>query len=422
MPICFIISPIGETGSDIRMNADDLRDMIIKPVLQPMGFEVIRGDHRSEGGQIDLEVIRSVQEADLCIVDLSLPNPNVYYEFGRRDETGKPMILLKSKGSPELPVDVATRKYIEYDLDNRRSIVNTMENLRTAVAAIADKGFESSGSGSSLSELAEILKRVERKIDRLESNGSNGGGTVVTPPDGGEDGNPIDLFMLALQQKNIPMAERAMDQLKYRFDTLRWLDQVVEQVAVLGSRRAGDIMIENAIFFMDSDMTPKDKSDYLGCLVTNLLRTDREIGNYQLVEQICEPLHVLWVNESTDLRIQPYNQLNRLYYGIYLSNKETVWLEKAIDALQKALKLDDDLPFLHYNLALCLEKLGNLDEALQHLLQCVENNGGEDDDDHLEALCNLLHRLNDPRVNDYLERLETINPVKASLLRGRFRR
>lgn len=421
MPICFIISPIGETGSDIRMNADDLRDMIIKPVLQPMGFEVIRGDHRSEGGQIDLEVIRSVQEADLCIVDLSLPNPNVYYEFGRRDETGKPMILLKSKGSPELPVDVATRKYIEYDLDNRRSIVNTMENLRTAVAAIADKGFESSGSGSSLSELAEILKRVERKIDRLESNGSNGGGTVVTPPTP-PDGNPIDLFMLALQQENIPMAERAMEQLKYRFDKLRWLDQVVEQVAAMGSRAAGDIMIENAFVFMDSDMVNKDKSDYLGCLVTNLLKTDRELENYELVEQICEPLPVLWANESTDILIQPYNQLNRVYYGIYLANRESIWLEKAIDALRKALKLDNNASFLHYNIALCLEKLGNLEEALQHLLLCVENNGGEDDDDHLEALCKLLHRLNDPRVNDYLERLETINPVKASLLRGRFRR
>ena len=421
MPICFIISPIGETGSDIRMNADDLRDMIIKPVLQPMGFEVIRGDHRSEGGQIDLEVIRSVQEADLCIVDLSLPNPNVYYEFGRRDETGKPMILLKSKGSPELPVDVATRKYIEYDLDNRRSIVNTMENLRTAVAAIADKGFESSGSGSSLSELAEILKRVERKIDRLESNGSTGGGTVVTPPTP-PDGNPIDLFMLALQQENIPMAERAMEQLKYRFDKLRWLDQVVEQVAAMGSRAAGDIMIENAFVFMDSDMVNKDKSDYLGCLVTNLLKTDRELENYELVEQICEPLPVLWANESTDILIQPYNQLNRVYYGIYLANRESIWLEKAIDALRKALKLDNNASFLHYNIALCLEKLGNLEEALQHLLLCVNLNDGNDDDDHLEALCKLLHRLNDPRVNDYLERLETINPVKASLLRGRFRR
>ena len=97
MPNCFIISPIGESGSETRQNADDLRDLIIKPVLESFGFTVIRGDHRSEAGQIDIDVIRAVQESDLCIVDLSLPNTNVFYEFGRRDETGKPLILLKQK-------------------------------------------------------------------------------------------------------------------------------------------------------------------------------------------------------------------------------------------------------------------------------------------------------------------------------------
>ena len=30
MPDCFIICPIGETGSEIRRNADDLRDLIIQ--------------------------------------------------------------------------------------------------------------------------------------------------------------------------------------------------------------------------------------------------------------------------------------------------------------------------------------------------------------------------------------------------------
>ena len=75
MPVCFIISPIGESGSETRRNADDLRDLLIKPVLEPLGFEVVRGDHRSDAGQIDIDVIRAVQEADLCIADISLPNP-----------------------------------------------------------------------------------------------------------------------------------------------------------------------------------------------------------------------------------------------------------------------------------------------------------------------------------------------------------
>ncbi len=421
MPTCFIISPIGESGSEIRRNADDLRDLLIKPVLEPMGFNVVRGDHRSEAGQIDIDVIRAVQDSDLCIIDVSLPNPNVYYEFGRRDETGKPLILLKSKGSDDLPVDVATRRYIEYDLDSRRGIIDAMEQLRAFVGPIVERGFESNGNGSSLSELAEILKRVERKIDRLETAKSSASSALSAgEADDETRSHPVEVYRLAIQQKNIPLAERAMEQLRYRMDEFRWLDQVVENVAALGSWKAGDLMIQNAVRFIDSSMEMKDKMDYLGCLVSNLTRTDREMDNLDLVVQICESLTVLSANEEPELRIQPYNQLNRLYYGIYGTTRDKKWLMKSIEALEKALKIDEEESFLHYNISVCLHKIGELDAALQHILRCVALDGDDYDDDHLETLCELLHERQDPRLADSLALLEQVSPVKAKLLRNRF--
>ena len=167
MPVCFLITPIGESGSEIRQNADDLRDLIIKPVLEAFGFTVLRGDHRSETGQIDIDVIQAVQESELCIADLSMPNPNVFYEFGRRDETGKALILIKSKGSEDLPVDVATRRYIEYDLDSRRGLIDSREQLKNSVETIVKKGFEPSGTDTSVIELAEIFRKVECKIRKF---------------------------------------------------------------------------------------------------------------------------------------------------------------------------------------------------------------------------------------------------------------
>ncbi|MDE6339490.1 MAG: hypothetical protein K2K97_06860, partial [Muribaculaceae bacterium] len=103
---CFVIAPIGETGSEIRQDSDDLLDLVIKPALEVFNMDVIRGDHRNESGQIDVDVIKLVQESDLCIVDLTHENVNVFYELGRRDETGKPTILLKSSKSKNLPVDI----------------------------------------------------------------------------------------------------------------------------------------------------------------------------------------------------------------------------------------------------------------------------------------------------------------------------
>ena len=43
---CFVISPIGQMGTQIRQDADDLLELIIEPALEIYDFKVIRGDHR----------------------------------------------------------------------------------------------------------------------------------------------------------------------------------------------------------------------------------------------------------------------------------------------------------------------------------------------------------------------------------------
>ena len=423
MPICFIITPIGESGSDIRQNADDLRDLIIKPVLESFGFTVLRGDHRSEAGQIDIDVIRAVQESDLCIADLSMPNANVFYEFGRRDETGKPLILLKAKGSEDLPVDVATRRYIEYDLDSRRGLIDAREQLKNFVEPIVQKGFESSGTGASLSELAEILRRVERKLDRLSQSESKK--TDLSTDDVDDDTNPVDLLNYSLRQRNIPLAERAMHSLSYRMEHFRWLDQVVEQVAAIGSVSAGDLLIENAVEFIDHTESFKDKVDYVGCLVSNLNRTDRELENLDLVEKLCDILKAISDNEEVKYRIQIYNQLNRLYHGIYASTDDSKWINKAIDELHEALSISEEENYLHYNLATCLRSRnedGDMQIALKHVLRCIELDSDDMDDDHIVLACELMHALDDERISEYLIILDQINPIKAKLLRSRWKR
>ena len=117
MYTCFIICPFGESGTETRVNADDLRDLIIRPALEPLGFRVERGDDHVDQSEIDSAVIRAVREADLCIVDISKVNANVFYELGRRDETGKPVILLRAVNSDSVPADISSRRYVEYNLD-----------------------------------------------------------------------------------------------------------------------------------------------------------------------------------------------------------------------------------------------------------------------------------------------------------------
>lgn len=42
---CFVISRIGDEGSDIRKHADDVFGLLIQPALEKYGIEPIRADH-----------------------------------------------------------------------------------------------------------------------------------------------------------------------------------------------------------------------------------------------------------------------------------------------------------------------------------------------------------------------------------------
>lgn len=97
---CFVISPIGADGSDIRQRADDLFEFILKPVLEPKGVDILRADHLTSPGSITGQVIERVMNSDLVIADLSGHNPNVFYELALRHAVQKPYIQLTNPNSP----------------------------------------------------------------------------------------------------------------------------------------------------------------------------------------------------------------------------------------------------------------------------------------------------------------------------------
>lgn len=123
---CFVISPIGEEGSDVRSMADDFLEILVEPSLQPFGFEIIRADKIATSSVITSDVIRYVQNSDLCIIDLTTHNPNVFYECGRRHENGQPFIQLIQKGD-DLPFDVSGIRTINYPSYNSR--INSRDTI-----------------------------------------------------------------------------------------------------------------------------------------------------------------------------------------------------------------------------------------------------------------------------------------------------
>lgn len=410
---CFVISSIGEIGSAIRQDADDLLEMIIRPALEIYDFNVLRGDHRSEANQIDIDVIKSVQESDLCIVDISHPNPNVYYELGRRDETGKDRILLKSRHSGDLPVDIATQRYIEFDLDSRHGVRDAVLQIRNFVEPMLERGFESNTSGASLSDIAAAVSRIERKLDRIGTTSTE----VITPAPAKLDGDPREVFTLAFRQNNLPLMDQALDHLVHSTERMKFLDYYAELAAGRGSVKAGQMLIDGAEEFFDSRMSFKKKVEYLGSLVGFLNRTEQEHAHLDLVERLCARLWSLRNEAESPLDIALiHNQRNRLYHGIFFSTRDIEWCYKAINELERAKEYAPGEAYIYFNLSIVYRSIDEYVSAKENILHALKLDGEKQDADHLEVACKILRKLDDPEYPTMLERLRAVSPIKAALL------
>lgn len=132
---CFVVSPIGEDGSDIRRRSDQVLKHIIKPAAQEKGYKAERADEIDKPGIITSQVIQRVVNDELIIADLTGSNPNVFYELAIRHAIRKPLIQLIQKGE-RIPFDIAATRtiYIDHtDLDAaalaKSEIIKQIESL-----------------------------------------------------------------------------------------------------------------------------------------------------------------------------------------------------------------------------------------------------------------------------------------------------
>ena len=108
-PEVFVVMPFGEKWSD------EVFTKLFRPGIEDAQFTVSRGDSIVRVGDLSTNVWRSITQAGLIVADVSVPNPNVYYEIGLADALGKPVFLYKQEGAT-LPADFAGIHYYTYDL------------------------------------------------------------------------------------------------------------------------------------------------------------------------------------------------------------------------------------------------------------------------------------------------------------------
>jgi hypothetical protein len=110
-PEVFVVMPFSQPWSD------DVFNKMFTPGIEDAGFMVSRGDSIVRVGDLSTNVWVSITQAGLIVAEVSVPNPNVYYEIGLADALGKPVFLFKQQ-NVTLPADFGGVHYYNYDLDD----------------------------------------------------------------------------------------------------------------------------------------------------------------------------------------------------------------------------------------------------------------------------------------------------------------
>ena len=135
--ICFVISPIGESGSNIRKRSDQVLKYIIRPAVESCGYKVVRADEIPEPGIITNQIIQHVVDAPLVIADLTGQNPNVFYELAIRHATRKPLIQIINKVE-DIPFDVGSMRTIPVDHQDLDSVEEAKTEIKRQIQSLEE--------------------------------------------------------------------------------------------------------------------------------------------------------------------------------------------------------------------------------------------------------------------------------------------
>lgn len=174
---CFVVSPIGDEGSEVRKRADQVFKYIIAPVCDETGFEPIRVDKLNQPDSITQTIIDYLINSELVIADITGHNPNAFYEMGYRASTGKPIIHLKEKNE-RIPFDIAGIRAFDYDLSDLDSVEEIKSRLVKTIGALSFEeltGQNENGevtykeTNSDISQLISILYEIQDEISQLKN-------------------------------------------------------------------------------------------------------------------------------------------------------------------------------------------------------------------------------------------------------------
>lgn len=158
----FIAMPFGtKPGADGKpIDFNRIYNEYIKPALEAADLEVFRADKESRAGDIRTDMFQELLIADLVVVDLTVDNPNVWYELGVRHALRSRGVVLVQSDRSYQPFDIFTDRKLHYSLKEGIPDPDTLEDDRKALTKMAKDTLES-WHGRKISPVFNLLPNLE---------------------------------------------------------------------------------------------------------------------------------------------------------------------------------------------------------------------------------------------------------------------
>lgn len=138
MPTCFVIQPFDSGKFDKRYES------VFVPAIRAAGMEPYRVDKDTSATVLIQAIEENIKRAAVCLADITTDNPNVWYELGFAQASGRPLVMVcgdeREREGKKFPFDVQHRAIVTYKTEAIQDFEDLKKRLTEKLAAMLQQG------------------------------------------------------------------------------------------------------------------------------------------------------------------------------------------------------------------------------------------------------------------------------------------
>jgi hypothetical protein len=167
MERCFVIQPFDGGAFDARY------DDVFVPAVKEAGLEPYRVDRDPKASIPIQEIETQIRNSRICLADISLDNPNIWFELGFAIAAEKDVVLVCSDHrQTKFPFDVQHRNIISYKTTSPRDFEELGRKVTARLSALLEKE-ETLSAAAQVSKLQKIHGLEQHEVVALAAMGEN---------------------------------------------------------------------------------------------------------------------------------------------------------------------------------------------------------------------------------------------------------